>query len=424
MKILMVNKFHYLKGGSEKYYFELAKLLKENGHEVAFFSMDNEKNIKTDKKEYFVKEIDLNSGSKLEAINVIYSKKNKLVMKKALKEFKPDIVHINNFQRQLSESIIEAICEENIPIIFTAHDIQAICPAITMLDNNKEICELCKGGKYINCIKKNCIKNSKLKSILGAIEGEYYRIKKVYSQKISHIITPSKFHRKKLIEDGIKESRISAVHNFINLEEYNLQVEDNGYALYSGRLTREKGIFNLVEAFSNLISNNQNSENLKNAKLYIAGDGPEKENIINIIENKNLQEKIILLGYLKQEELREYTRKCRFLVIPSICYENGPYSVIETQAIGKAIIGANIGGIPEMVLNGENGLIYEYNNISELEEKMNILFNNKDLAKKFGEKAKEFALNEYNPQQYYRKIEKIYKSALEENRISEKNQIK
>ena len=142
MKILLVNKFHYLKGGSEKYYFELAELLRENGHEVAFFSMEDEKNIKTGCKEYFVKPIDLNSGSKLKALDVIYSKENKKKMQEALEDFKPDIVHLNNFQRQLSASIIDAVKEKNIPIVFTAHDMNAICPASAMLYNGK-ICEDC-----------------------------------------------------------------------------------------------------------------------------------------------------------------------------------------------------------------------------------------------------------------------------------------
>ena len=121
------------------------------------------------------------------------------------------------------------------------------------------------------------------------------------------------------------------------------------------------------------------------------------------------------MGYLNQKDLREYTRKCRFLVIPSIWYENGPYSVIETQSIGKAIIGANIGGIPEMVLNNKNGLTYKYDDINELEAKMKELFENKELADKFGKSAKEFALNEYSPNGYYEKIEKIYKESIDNN---------
>lgn len=183
MKILLVNKFHYLKGGSEKYYFELGELLKENGHEVAFFSMEDEKNIKTDCKEYFVKPIDLNTGSKLKALDVIYCKENEKKMEQALEDFKPDIVHFNNFQRQLSASIIKPIKERNIPIVFTAHDLQAICPAIVMLDKNKEICEKCMNGKYINYIKNKYIKDSNLKRLLGAIEGKYYRNKKNIFEK-------------------------------------------------------------------------------------------------------------------------------------------------------------------------------------------------------------------------------------------------
>ena len=286
MKILMVNKFHYLKGGSEKYYFELAELLRKNGHEVAFFSMQNEKNIKTDSKEYFVESIDLNNGSKLSALDVIYSKKNKQKMKEALEDFKPDIGHLNNFQRQLSASIIEPIKEKNIPIVFTAHDVQAICPAIVMLDSNKNICEKCMKGKYINCTKSKCIKESMLKSVLGTIEAQYYRYKKIYKDKIDFIITPSEFYREKLIEDGISKEKIEAIHNFINIEEYNIEKKDEGYGLYFGRLSKEKGILNLMEAI----------KNLKDGVLYIAGEGPEKENIIKFINENKLQERVRLLG--------------------------------------------------------------------------------------------------------------------------------
>ena len=134
MRILLVNKFHYLNGGSEKYYFELGKLLKKNGNEVAYFSMRDDRNIKTGDKEYFVEKIDLNTGSKLKALDVIYSKENYKKMQEAIDDFKPDIVHLNNFQRQLSESIVECCKKNKIPMVFTAHDVQAICPAISMLD--------------------------------------------------------------------------------------------------------------------------------------------------------------------------------------------------------------------------------------------------------------------------------------------------
>lgn len=398
MRILLVNKFHYLKGGSEKYYFELAELLRENGHEVAFFSMEDERNIKTGCKEYLVKPIDLNSSNKLKALDVIYSKENKKKMEEALEDFKPDIVHLNNFQRQLSASIIKPIKKRNIPIVFTAHDVQAICPAITMIDNDKNICEQCMGGKYVNCIKKKCNKGSTLKSIIGALEGEYYRLKNIYTKQIDYIITPSEFYKKKLEQDGIPENKIKSMHNFIDIKQYNLETSDENYALYFGRLSKEKGILNLIQAFSKL----------DKGILYIAGEGPEKEKIEEIIKNNNLQERVKLLGLLNATEMKETIRKCKFVVVPSIWYENCPYSVMETLAIGKPVIGANIGGIPELVEDNKSGMIYQYNDIEDLKEKMKILFENQNLANAFGKYAKEQAASLYAKEVYYEKIMKVY----------------
>ena len=402
MKILLVNKFHYLKGGSEKYYFDLAKLLQEHGHEVAFFTMKDEKNIKTDCKEYFVENSDMNSKNPLKAFDIIYSRKNKKVMEKALDEFKPDIVHLNNFQRQLSASIIKPIKKRNIPIVFTAHDLQAICPAIVMLDNEKNICEKCLRGKYVNCIKGKCVKNSGLKSILGAVERKYYRWKKIYSRKIDKIIAPSEFYKLKLIQDGITENKIEALHNFINIEDYNVTIEDEGYALYYGRIIKEKGVLNLIKAF----------KNIKNSKLYIAGDGPDIEKVKKYIHENNMDDTVKLLGYLNSSQVKEYVRKARFIVVPSIWYENCPYSVLETLAMGKPIIGSNLGGIPELVKDNETGLIYKYNSVIELEEKMNDLLNNKEKAVQFGKNAKEIAKKDFSKDEYYDKIIKIYKGVI------------
>lgn len=400
MRILLVNKFHYLKGGSEKYYFELAEMLKEHGHEIAFFSMKNEKNIKTGEKEYFVEEIDLNSGSKLKALDVIYSKNNKKLMEKVLEEFKPDIVHLNNFQRQLSASIIKPIKKKGIPIVFTAHDLQAVCPNISMLDEGNNICEKCVGRKYSNCVKKKCIKNSKLKSILGAIEGYYYKSKKIYDKKIDSIITPSYFYKEKLVQDGIPQNKIETIHNFIDVNLYDLKTENEEYALYIGRLTKEKGILNLIEAFSKI----------EGKKLYIAGEGPEKDKVKQYIEDNKLNDKIILLGFLNTEEVKEKIRKCTFVVVPSIWYENCPYSILETLAIGKPIIGANIAGIPELVRDSETGMLF--NNTEELYEKMKTLFENKELVETLGKNAKEFARREFSKEQYYNKIYNIYQELL------------
>lgn len=395
MRILLVNKFHYLRGGSEKYYFELAKLLKDHGHTVAFFSMKNENNIKTGDREYFVDEIDMNTGSKFEALNVIYSKKNKALMEKALEEFKPDIVHINNFQRQLSASIIDAVKEKNIPLIMTAHDLNSICPASIMLYNG-EVCEDCITKGYTSCIKKKCIKNSMLKSVLGYIEKKYYDLHKIFC-KIDCIISPSEFNKNQLLKGKLKCNDITVIHNFVN------ETEKTDYTLgdcafYFGRLSREKGILNLIEAINNI----------PGARLIIAGDGPERENIQAYIKEHKLENRITLLGYLNQNDIRENIRKCRFVTVPSIWYENCPYSILETMEIGKPIIGSKIGGIPELIQDGINGFTYEHNDVTKLTNILMKLFGNDETVKQFSKNSKQIFIQNYSAEAYYNKLMTVY----------------
>lgn len=395
MRILLVNKFHYLRGGSEKYYFELAKLLKDHGHTVAFFSMKNENNIKTGDREYFVDEIDMNTGSKFEALNVIYSKKNKVLMEKALEEFKPDIVHINNFQRQLSASIIDAVKEKNIPLIMTAHDLNPICPASIMLYKG-EVCEDCITKGYTSCIKKKCIKNSMLKSVLGYIEKKYYDLHKMFC-KVDCIISPSEFNKNQLLKGKLKCNDITVIHNFVN-ETKKTDYTLGNCAFYFGRLSREKGILNLVEAINNI----------PGARLIIAGDGPERENIQAYIKEHKLENRITLLGYLNQNDIRENIKKCRFVTVPSICFENCPYSILETMEIGKPIIGSKIGGIPELVKDDVNGYTYAYDCVDYLTDKLKILFENDEKVNKFSNNSKRLYKENYSAEAYYNKLMTVY----------------
>ena len=399
MRILLVNKFHYLRGGSEKYYFELAQLLKSKGHTVGFFSMKHEENITTGDPEYFVEEIDLNTGSKLKALDVIYSQENKRLMAKALEEFKPDIVHINNFQRQLSASIIDAIKEKNIPIVMTAHDLNPICPASIMLYNG-EVCDDCITKGYAQCIKKKCVKGSTLKSTLGVMEKKYYDIHKVF-RKIDCIISPSEFNKNQLVNGKLKYNEIVTLHNFVNESERNDYVLGD-YAFYLGRLSKEKGILNLIEAIGDI----------PDAKLLIAGDGPERERIEAYISEHKLDGRITLLGYQNQDSIHKYITNSRFVVIPSICNENCPYSVLEAMEIGKPIVASRIGGIPELIADGENGYLYKADDINELKEKLMLMLDNDDKVNRFAQKSRELYESYYSPDSYYNELIKIYNKVM------------
>ena len=399
MRILLVNKFHYLRGGSEKYYFELAQLLKSKGHTGGFFSMKHEENITTGDAEYFVEEIDLNTGSKLKALDVIYSQENKRLMAKALEEFKPDIVHINNFQRQLSASIIDAIKEKNIPIVMTTHDLNPICPASIMLYNG-EVCDDCITKGYTQCIKKKCVKGSTLKSTLGVMEKKYYDIHKVF-RKIDCIISPSEFNKNQLVNGKLKYNEIVTLHNFVNESERNDYVLGD-YAFYLGRLSKEKGILNLIEAIGDI----------PNAKLLIAGDGPERERIEAYISEHKLDGRITLLGYQNQDSIHKYITNSRFVVIPSICNENCPYSVLEAMEIGKPIVASRIGGIPELIADGENGYLYKADDINELKKKLTLLLDDDEKVNGFAQKSRELYESYYSPDSYYNELIKIYNKVM------------
>lgn len=406
MKILLVNKFHWPKGGSETYYFELGKMLKKHGHEVAYFSMKNDKNIKTGDKEYFVDEFDSNGKNVFKSIDIIHSKKNKKVMEQALEDFKPDIVHVNLFQRHLTYSVIEAVKEKNIPIVYTAHDLQAVCPASAMLCSGK-ICEKCLNGSKFNCFKNNCVKNSKLKSLLSSIEATRYKKKKVYDM-FDMIIPPSNFVGEKIKMDGIN-SKIEVLHNFVDINNFNPNNNnDKKYVFFFGRLSVEKGIINLLQAFSMQSEGN----------LYIAGDGPEKDNIKKYIADNHLSGRVKMLGFLSQSEVKKYISNSSFVVVPSIWYENCPYSILETFAMGKPVIGSKIGGIPELIKDGQNGYLYEYNDINKLSKLINKMFLDENLRIQMGQHSREIAEKNYSIDIYYEHLIEIYTRLVGEKNVS------
>ena len=404
MRILLVNKFHWPKGGSETYYFELGKMLKKHGHDVGYFSMNNEKNIKTGDKEYFADEFDGNSKNIFKAFDIIYSKKNKKIMEAALDDFNPDIVHVNLFQRHLTYSIIEAVKERNIPIVYTAHDLQAVCPASAMLCKGY-ICEKCMKSSKFNCFRNNCVKNSKLKSLLSSLEATKYKKNRVYD-KFDLIISPSNFVGNKIKEDGVK-AKVETLYNFVDINKFNSNENgDEKYAFFFGRLSVEKGIMNLLKAFSMQ----------KEGDLYIAGDGPEKENILSYIKDNDLSGRVKMLGFLSQDDVKKYVSKSSFVVVPSIWYENCPYSILEAFAIGKPVIGSEIGGIPELIKDGINGYLYEYNDVNKLSELINNMFINKDLREKMGKNARKIVEEKYSLDAYYENLMKIYEKLVGDNK--------
>lgn len=399
MKILMVNKFYYIKGGSETYYFALKRMLESKGHTVIDFSMQDEKNFESEYSSSFVSHVDYGSGSGVGAKlkmtkNIIYSSEAKKKFEALVKETKPDIVHLHIFQHQISPSILDVIKKYDIPTVYTAHDLKMICLNYKMMHHGR-ICEDCRDGRLRHCVKNRCVKESAAKSMINLLEGTLHRIRKSYDA-IDKIITPSDFYRKKFIEFGVSPDRLAHIPNFLDREAPSFsEREDKGYFLYFGRLSEEKGVLTLINAVENLP-----------VRLYVIGTGPLKDELEGYIKERNITN-VSLLGFKSGEELTELVGNSRAVVLPSEWYENGPYSAIESLQLKRPIIGADIGGIPELI--DGNGLLFESGNTEQLRNAVVELDNMDEKTYSDLENASyELYKREYTPEAHFKRLAEVY----------------
>lgn len=373
-RILIVNKFLYPNGGSETYIFELGRQLREMGCEVQYFGMEDSRNIVGNKVNSYTANMDFHSGklSKLlYPFRIIYSRQARKAIRKVLNDFEPDVVHLNNFNFQITPSVLYEIRkyerEQNIKIkiIYTAHDYQLVCPNHLMrCPSTNQNCERCAEGAYRNCIRGKCIHSSTVKSILGALEGWVYRRLGAYKM-IDTIICPSAFMRRQLDRHPDLKGKTVIKHNFAGnmSEEQRSKTEKEGYVLYFGRYSREKGMETLVKACARL----------PEIPFAFAGRGECEEQIEQLENVKNL-------GFLAPEEMKSYIERAKFSICPSECYDNCPLSVMESIQCKTPVLGAAVGGIPELIEAGVSGELFESGNEDELVEKIRLMYEKSDYS--------------------------------------------
>ena len=223
MKILLVNNHHFVLGGAERYYLSLGELLKKHGNGVAYFSTHDSRNVPTFWSKYFIDKVST-QGRNLKNLykvlsGIIYSLEAKKNIGKLLDEFKPDIVHLNNIYFRISPSIIFEIKKRNIPIVETVHDYHPISPNVNLYHDGA-VCEITKGGKYYKAVLHKCVKDSYLISFLVAASFYLHDYWKIYQNKIDLFISPSRFLRKKLVDYGLKDSKIIYLPNFTEIGKF------------------------------------------------------------------------------------------------------------------------------------------------------------------------------------------------------------
>lgn len=396
MKILMINKFLYIKGGAENYTFKLGETLERYGHEVQYFGLYDTKNIVKNNvgsyviPQYFEKGIFHNLKA---PIRIIYSVEARKKIRKVLEDFQPDIVHFNNIQFHLTPSIIIETHQykkqnnKNLKIIYTAHDYQLICPSHGLFDNDVKVCERCLGGNYTHCFRTKCIKNSRIKSFIGMIDAYFWKWSKAYSY-IDYIICPSKFLKNKLdMQTRFREKTIT-IHNFIDTVKMQT-VDKKRYVVEFGKLCRDKGTNTLLEV----------CKRMPDVQFIFAGYGPAVKDIKQVSNAE-------YVGFKTGEELARLVQEAQFSIYPSEWYENCPFSVIESQMYLTPVIGSNMGGIPELIREGETGELFEAGNVDELERKIRKLWDSPEIVKAYSENCKDLYIE--TSESYYEKIMFMY----------------
>lgn len=377
MKVLMVNKFLYPNGGSETYIFEIGKKLIESGHEVQYFGMEHEGRIVGNHAQSYTSNMDFHTG-KLQKLlypfKILYSTEARKKIRVVLEDFMPDVVHLNNINFQITPSILYEIrafekkTKKKIKVFFTAHDYQWVCPNHMMyIPTTGEICDRCLGGKYGNCAKYKCIHGSTVKSILGSMESWLYHGRKTYAL-VDTIICPSEFMARQLATDPVLKDKLVTMHNFLTTDAAKTVTEKEDYVLYFGRYAAEKGINTLLEV----------CKELPDIPFVFAGSGPLKE---EVGKSANIKD----VGFLSGRELEERIAKARFSIYPSEWYENCPFSVMESQMYGTPVIGADIGGIPELIQKDKTGELFESGNKEQLKERIRSLWEDEERQKRYVE---------------------------------------
>ncbi len=398
MKILMVNKFLYPRGGSESYMLKLGAELASKGHEVEYFGMYDEKNTVGNTAGEYTQNMDFHSegfSRFLYPFKIIYSFEAKRKISKVLDTFKPDVVHMNNINFQLTPSIVYAVKKRGIPLVQTVHDYQMICPNHLLYSFTENTpCERCIKASKLNCLRHSCIHSSKIKSLIGVIESWLYRLLGTY-KKVDVYICPGRFLEKKLHEaEDFYKKKTEAIHNFIEKKNvFPRSDSTKSYVAFVGRLSKEKGVELLSEC----------ARLLPELSFVVAGSGPDEE----ILKNIN---NIDLKGFLTGDELTNIIVNADALIAPSVCYENCPLSILEAHSMGVPVVTMNYGGMAELVEDEVTGSLCPVPKGKDLAETVMKTLSDKEKLKKLSENCLKKSEEILSVEGYAEKIIDIYRS--------------
>lgn len=405
MRVLLINKYHRRYAGPERLYFDTAKLLEAEGHEVAFFSMADERNEATPFSRSFAPHVEYENnepmplGEKIRtAYNLLFNFTAKRRLEELIRDFEPDVAHMFNIYHQLSPSIIWALHKHHVPMVMTLCDYKLASPNYNLFVRGK----VWHHSSGFRCLTDRCVKDSFAKSLVCVLEQWLHQILGTYG-KVDVYLGLSQFLIATFKDLGFPYPiQLLPQPLFLeNIPESPLLSKQGKMFLYFGRLSSEKGVATLIRAFEKLTGGET---------LSIVGFGPEEETLKTLTQDLGLEKKVTFLGPIYGEGLQDLLRQARAVVVPSEWYENTPYALLEALASGTPVIASRIGSLPEIIKDGENGLLFEPGQAADLAQKT-ALFLEKDTAS-MEQKARD-SVAHLKGKSYLQALENLYSSLIQ-----------
>lgn len=388
MKILQIHNLYRTRGGEESVVQSERGLLEARGHEVVPFYRDS-------------REID-SYGSLERArllVNIPYSRAVERDLCKFVRIERPDVAHIHNVFPLLTTSVYRALQHCGVPVVQTIHNFRFLCPNGLLYIDDK-ICQACSEHGYFSAIRKRCMHRSTLVSGAYAAAIALAWRRGILPNDIDSYIALNRFSADRLIGVGVPETRIRILGNFVS-DFVDRVPPKNGYLLFLGRLSREKGIQTLLEAV----------RRINGARLRIAGSGPLAEEI-RMLSARIGDGKVEMLGHVSGVAKYELIQGAMGMVVPSECYENFPLSVVESMSQGTPVIASNLGGLPELVEDGVTGMLFKPGDAASLALTLKKIITETGLATRLAENALSAALQRFGTESHYDGLIDAYNNVI------------
>lgn len=397
MRVLVANKFWYRRGGLERVMFDEIAWLEAAGHETAHFSMTHPDNEASPWERFFVPYIELGGGAKGSDSLVAAARMfdNRVAARRfgeLFEAFGPDVVHVHGIHRQMSPSILAVARRAGVPVVQTLHDYHHVCPADTLLRGGDALCmpPACGALNYAPAIVSRCHKGSLAMSALSATETFYQRVRRAYERGVARFIAPSRFMADVMTRGGWSVPN-DIIPNAVPMPEH-AAVGGEAF-VFAGRLAPEKGAGVFLDA-----------ARAAGVRALVAGDGP----LAGELKRAGGAE---FLGRLGGREVEDLVAHARAVVVPSVWFENAPMSVLEAMAAGVPVIASRIGGIPEQLRDGGEGILVEPGDVDALAKAMRRLARDPELATRLGAAGRARVAREYAPEAHLDALLATYAAA-------------